>query len=217
MPKIARATSLRPAPTSPASATISPERTSKETSVNTPSLVSRCTASTASPTSASTFGYSAVSSRPTIRRTSSSESMSAAAVSWTTSPSRITVIVEQISKISSSRCETNSTAEPRSCRVRTTPNRRSTSGRDSAAVGSSMISTRASKLSALAISTICWSAIDSPRTGRSGSRATPRRSSNSCTCLSIARRSIRRPAPSGCRPMTTFSATGRSGNSVGSW
>ena len=33
-----------------------------------------------------------------------------------------------------------------------------------------MISTRASKLSALAISTICWSAIDRPRTGRSGSR-----------------------------------------------
>ena len=47
-------------------------------------------------------------------------------------------------------------------------NSRSTSGPDSAAVGSSMISTRASKLSALAISTICWSAIERPRTGRLG-------------------------------------------------
>ena len=41
MPKIARATSLRPDPTSPAKATISPARTSSEMSVNTPSLV-RC-------------------------------------------------------------------------------------------------------------------------------------------------------------------------------
>ena len=46
MPKIARATSLRPAPTRPASATISPRRTSKETSMNTPSRVSRSTSST---------------------------------------------------------------------------------------------------------------------------------------------------------------------------
>ena len=54
-------------------------------------------------------------------------------------------------------------------------------GPDSAAVGSSMIRTRASKLSALAISTICWSAIERPRTGRSGSSRTPRRSSSPWT------------------------------------
>ena len=49
-----------------------------------------------------------------------------------------------------------------------------------------MISTRASKLSALAISTICWSAIERPRTGRSGSSRTPRRSSSSWTLRCIA-------------------------------
>ena len=59
-----------------------------------------------------------------------------------------------------------------------------------------MISTRASKESALAISTICWSAIDRPRTGLVGRRAwTPRRSSSPWTCSCIARRSIRRSAP----------------------
>ena len=86
----------------------------------------------------------------------------------------------------------NSTAAPRSRSVRTTANSRSTSGPESAAVGSSMISTRASKLSALAISTICWSAIERPRTGRSGSSRTPRRSSSSWTSRCIAPRSMRR-------------------------
>ena len=155
IPKIARATSLRPAPTSPASATISPARTSKLTSKNTPSRVSRWTASTGAPISASCLGNSVPSSRPTIRRTMSSGVISAIGASCTTAPSRITVTVSQIAKTSSSRCEMNSTAAPCSCSVRTTANSRSTSGPDSAAVGSSMISTRASKLSALAISTIC--------------------------------------------------------------
>ena len=49
MPKIARATSLRPAPTSPASATISPARTSKLMSRKTPSRLRRSTWSTVSP------------------------------------------------------------------------------------------------------------------------------------------------------------------------
>src|SRR3954470_18029267 len=217
MPKIARATSLRPAPTSPASATISPARTSKLTSVKTPSRVSRWTLSIVAPASASSLGNSAESSRPTIRRTTSSGVISAVVASWTTSPSRITVTVSQRAKTSSRRCEMKSTAAPWSRSVRTTPKSRSTSGPDRAAVGSSMISTRASKLSALAISTICWSAIDRPRTGRSASSRTPRRSSCAWTLSCIARRSMRRSAPSGWPPITTFSATDRSGNSVGSW
>ena len=66
MPKIARATSLRPAPTRPASATISPARTSKEISVKTPSCVRRSTLRTTRPGSDETFGNSASMSRPTI-------------------------------------------------------------------------------------------------------------------------------------------------------
>ena len=72
MPKTARATSLRPAPTSPASATISPARTEKLTSKKTPSRVRRSTRSTGVPISAGCLGNSVLSSRPTIRRTISS-------------------------------------------------------------------------------------------------------------------------------------------------
>src|SRR3954468_9503119 len=217
MPKIARATSLRPAPTSPASATISPARTSSETSKNTPSRGRRSTFSIGSPTSASCFGKSALRSRPTMRRTISSVVMSAVLASWTTAPSRMTVTVSEIVSTSSRRWGMNSTAAPCSCSARTTVNSRSTSGPESAAVGSSMISTRASRLRALAISTICWSAIERPRTGRSGSRRTPRRSSRPLTWPCMAPRSMRLRPFSGWKPMTTFSATLRSGNSVGSW
>ena len=81
--------------------------------------------------------------------------MSAVRPSWVTSPSRRTVTVSQMVKISSRRWLMNSTAAPRSLSVRTTLNRRSTSWPERAAVGSSMISTRASNESAFAISTIC--------------------------------------------------------------
>ena len=123
--------------------------------MNTPSRVSRLTCRTGAPISESSFGNSCESSRPTMRRTSSSVSMSRVSPSCVTSPSRRTVTVSQIVKISSSRWEMKRIAAPRSLSVRTTLNRRSTSCPDSAAVGSSMISTRASKDSALAISTIC--------------------------------------------------------------
>ena len=152
-----------------------------------------------------------------MRRTMSSVVMSAVSASWTTAPSRMTVTVSLMAETSSRRCEMNSTPAPCSRSVRTTENSRSTSGPESAAVGSSMIRTRASKLSAFAISTICWSAIERPRTGRSASRRTPRRSSSSLTWRCIAPRSIRLSPRSGWKPMTTFSATLRSGNSVGSW
>ena len=81
-------------------------------SKNTPSRVSRCTESTVSPTAVSCLGNSALSSRPTIRRTISSGVMSAIRASCTTAPSRITVTVSQIVKTSSRRCEMNRIAAP---------------------------------------------------------------------------------------------------------
>ena len=74
----------------------------------------------------------------------------------------------QIAKISSRRCETKSTALPRARSVSTMPKSRSTSVVVSAAVGSSITMTRAFVVSAFAISTSCWSAIESPRASRSG-------------------------------------------------
>ena len=110
-----------------------------------------------------------------MRRTRASSVRSPAGSPATTSPSLRVVTYWQRSKISSSRCETKRMAQPWSRRARTTPKRRATSLPVRAAVGSSMIRTRASKESALAVSTSCWSAMDRPRAGRSGSRSTARR------------------------------------------
>ena len=60
-------------------------------------------------------------------------------------------------------------------RARSTSKSRSTSAADSAAVGSSITITRASRDSALPISTTCWSAMDRPRAIRAGSSGTPSR------------------------------------------
>ena len=91
IPKIARATSVLPAPTRPARATISPPRTSNETSVNTPSRVSRSTFSTTRPGSVGTVGNSASMSRPTIARMTDWIVSSSICFVRTWRPSRITV------------------------------------------------------------------------------------------------------------------------------
>ena len=80
-----------PAPTRPARATISPLRTSNETSVNTPSRVSRSTFRTTRPGSAGTFGNRASMSRPTIARITDSIVSSSMGFVRTWRPSRITV------------------------------------------------------------------------------------------------------------------------------
>ena len=214
---MARTTSVRPAPTRPASATISPPRTLKLTSEKTPYRVRPRTSSTTWRASAASFGYSCDTSRPTIRRTRRSTSSSSAGSVQTQRPSRITVIRWQSANTSSNRWEMNRIAVPACRSVRTTANSRSTSTGDRAAVGSSMTSTLASKESALAISTSCWSAMDRPRAGRSGSRCMPSRANSSTVCRRIAARSMRRSRRRGCRPMKMFSATDRSANRVGSW
>ena len=217
IPKTARATSLRPAPTSPDRATISPARTSKDTSVNTPSRVSRCTVSRTSPGAPRSPGIRSGISRPTMARTRSPAVRPVSVLVSTCRPSRITVTVWQIANTSSSRCEMNSTAVPPARSALITSNSRATSTADSAAVGSSITMTRASSDRALAISTSCWSAMDSPRAMRPGSIRTPSRANSASASVVISRPSMRRPRRSGWRPMKMFSATDRSGNSVGSW
>ncbi len=132
-------------------------------------------------------------------------------------PSRMTVTVSQSANTSSNRCEMKMRPRPSSRRLRAIANRRSTSTPDSAAVGSSMMSSVASRETALAISMTCWSAIDRPSAGRSGSIVTPRRVKRRSTSWRMALRSIRPNRPTGWRPMKMFSVTERSGKSVGSW
>ena len=71
-PNNASATFERPEPTRPATPRISPARSSKLTSRNTPSTARSFTASTTSPIGTSSFGNICVISRPTIMRMMSS-------------------------------------------------------------------------------------------------------------------------------------------------
>ena len=196
-PKTARAISLRPAPTSPARPTISPARTSKLTSWKTPPRSRPSTWRTTSPTGATVFGNRSPTSRPTILATSCSTDVSAIASVATYSPSRITVTVSQSAKTSSNRCEMNTRPRPSSRSPRATWNSRSTSTPLRAAVGSSMIRRVASSDIALAISMICWSAMERPRASRRGSRSTPSRWNSAVASAYIAGRSIRRAPRSG--------------------
>ncbi len=217
MPKIARATSLRPAPIKPERATISPACTLKEMSVKTPSRVRRSTRNTSAPGSPSVFGYKVLTSRPTMALMMLSTVTLATMSDITDLPSRITVTLWQVVKTSASRWEMKSTAAPSERSVSITSKRRSTSALERAAVGSSMTITRALNESAFAISTICWSATDSPRAKVETSRCTPRRSRTSFTTSFIEFQLMRLHERRGWRPMKTFSATEISGKSVGSW
>ncbi len=185
--------------------------------MKTPSRVSRSTLSTTSPASLGTFGKSALMSRPTIARMTDCTVSSPIGCVKTWRPSRITVTRWQSEKISSSRCETNRIALPRARSVSTMRNSCSTSVVVSAAVGSSITITRAFAVSAFAISTSCWSAIESPRARRSGSILTPSCWKTAAASRRMRRASMRRNRFSGCIPTKMFSATLRSGKSVGSW
>ncbi len=217
MPKMLRATSVLPAPTNPARPTISPRWRSKETFENTPRCVSPRALRTTSPTSDSSLGKSASRERPTISRMiSACESPAAGRVAmWR--PSRSTVTVSAIASTSSSRWLMKTTATPRSRSLRTVANSLSTSCGESAAVGSSMISSRALDVSALAISSSWRSATPSPRTGVSGAKSAPSSRRMRDASVRIARQSTVPIARRGWRPAKTFSATVRSWKTVGSW
>ena len=174
MPKIARAISVRPEPTKPARPTISPRRSSNETPPKTPRRPRPSAFTMTSPISASSFGNSCSSERPTISWIISAcgqaRRSSRVATCW---PSRRIVTVSEIAVTSSSRWLMKTIATPRSRRPRMIEKSRSTSGGESAAVGSSMIRRRASDDSALAISSSWRSATPRPLTGRSGPKSAP--------------------------------------------
>ena len=112
-PKIARASSVRPAPTSPARATISPAWTVRLT----PSTRGACRSRTvrtagASAGAARLGGKAAVSGRPSIAWMSESSVCSAAGAVRTTRPSRRTVTSSASASTSRRKCETSSTVRP---------------------------------------------------------------------------------------------------------
>ena len=217
MPKMARAISVRPEPTKPARPTISPRRSSNETPPKTPRRPSPSALTTTSPISACSFGNSCSSERPTISWIISlcgSPAVARVATCW---PSRRIVTVSEIAVTSSRRWLMKTIATPRSRRSRMIEKSRSTSGGESAAVGSSMIRRRASEESALAISSSWRSATPRPLTGRSGPKSAPSSSRIVFAFDCISPQSTVCALVRGCRPANTFSATLRSGKTVGSW
>src|SRR6266511_427689 len=111
----------------------------------------------------------------------------------------------------------NSTEWPDFWSDRMIENRSSVSCGVSTAVGSSRISSRASRSSALMISTRCWTPTGRSSTIASGSTTRPKRCESSRTSrLAVARSSI--PARRvGSIPRTAFSATVNTGTSMKCW
>ena len=130
---------------------------------NTPTRVSPSTSSTTSPTSAGSFGKSSVTSRPTIWRTSSSTRrlgdrgrVDVRAVAH--HGDRVAEREDLVEAVGDEQEGAAFVAEA----PRDGEEALDLDAAESAAVGSSMISTRASSEMAFAISMICWSAIERP-------------------------------------------------------
>ena len=147
-PKMARASSVRPAPTRPARPRISPLRTSRLTSWSMTACGSRASRPRETPSTASATAPAPEPSRcanrrsisrPTIRRMMPLDvELARRRRSPTRAPSRSTVTRSQIRITSSSRWVTKTTEMPLALSPRTIANRRWTSLSDRAEVGSSM-------------------------------------------------------------------------------
>ena len=155
-------------------------------------------------------------SRPTISRTISFSFVSLTSLVATNRPSLRTVILSAIAKTSFKRCETNKIVVPLPLSVRIIAKSFCTSLSERAAVGSSIIISFASKLSALAISTICFSATQSCSTTAAASIETPNLSRRLFVRPLILRRSKNGPH-AGSRPTKMFSATVRASSKLKSW
>lgn len=108
------------------------------------------------------------------------------------------------------------TATPCSFSVPMIENRISVSREVSEEVGSSIMTTFASTLTALAISTICWRAMLSSPTGLLTSPSMPSRRKSACASSNIFFHWTM-PRALGCRPRKMFSATVRLPIRLSSW
>jgi len=207
MPKIARAVSVRPAPTSPAMPNISPARTESDMSRTCfPALICS-TRRSSRPSGILIFGNFSLSSRPTMWRMISSIVTSWTFTAVTLRPSRMIVARSQMSMTSSSRCDMYMTATPRAFSMRIVENSVSISRFVSGAVGSSITSMREWIESAFATSTICLCATPRSRISARAPMSMPRSSSNFCASRAICRQLTMRRLRMMGLPMKMFSAT----------
>ena len=157
-----------------------------------------------------------VTSRPTIARAIACGVVPAVGKRATVRPPRSTVMVSDTATTSSSLCVISRIVAPPAASVRSTRHRSATSGGESTAVGSSRMSTRAPRWSALRISTRCASPTVRSATSAVGSTASPVSRPSAATAATAAARSTR-PRVIGSAPSTTFSATVSVGTSMKCW
>src|SRR5919106_4894074 len=204
--------SVWPLPETPAMPTISPPRTSSETSLSagTPgepstrrARMERIGRVPSGSGEGSVPRCTPAVGRPTIIRASVRSSVAASTVP-TCVPCRRTLIRSLIARTSASLWLMNTTASPSATRDRRVANSASTWCGTSTAVGSSRIRTRHSRSSALRISTRCCSPTERSATRAEGSTATPNRAEARAVPRWASARSSRRPRD---RPRRMFSAT----------
>ena len=220
-PSRASHSSVCPLPCTPATPRISPARTSNDTPSraglpSSPATVRSCTSSRTSPGLAGGLVTRSCTDRPTISEASSASL--AVGGRWpTTWPRRMTVMTSAISWTSLSLCEMNTRDRPPARRSRMIRNSSSVSPGVSTEVGSSRMSTLASRSSALTISTRCWTPTGRSSTSASGLTCSPYCSDSSRTSRRVRRRSIRPSARVRSMPRVTFSATVNTGTSMKCW
>ncbi len=139
-----------------------------------------------------------------------------AAVSMTRPP-RNTVTRSETRSTSSKKCEMNTIPRPVARNRPSSWNSVSTSGGDSAEVGSSKIRMRAPDDSTRASSTICCRPSGSEPAGARGSASMPRLRSCAAARRIMPPQSITPSRFTGCLPSATFSATDSSGTMDSSW
>ncbi len=119
-PKIVRASSVRPAPTRPASPSISPARSSKLTPSTPGPYRSRTESATGASAGGGAFGGNvAVSGRPSIASISEASVSDAACAVFTSRPSRRTVTVSASWSTSLRKCEMRMIVVPEAASART--------------------------------------------------------------------------------------------------
>ena len=209
-PTMARASSVRPAPTRPARPTISPRRTLMETGAPPPAGTRSRVSRTTSPGVVRWRWYTESRCRPTIRSTISSLVVARVTRVPVERPSLRTETRSEMVNTSSSLWVTKMTPSPSERRRRSSSKSRSVSKRLRLAVGSSRMRMRERSFSARAISTSCCWEVESRSTGLSRSMLTPSVAMASAAWRRISPLSSRQPRRSS-RPRNMFSTTERCG------
>ena len=220
-PRTASASSVWPLPCTPATATISPRSTPKDrwSRTGTPEGDRSDTSSKTRPPplgEAGAFSTFIMTERPTILF-ASSDSLDWGEAVPTTVPRRMTVMSSATARTSRSLWVMKTMDVPASANWRMMAMSSSVSCGVRTAVGSSRISTFASRDRALTISTRCWAPTGRSSISASGSRSNPKRADTSSTVLRAFAVSMRPALPTGSNPRAMDSATVKTGMSMKCW